>query len=79
MQMLQCGVNDPSSIQTSYNRDQDVGIVEYRKNCTKSMREKAQALEDMLNHRTVSVLFVACDRQQIMLCGAFTITVLTEE
>ncbi|XP_045594784.1 F-actin-monooxygenase Mical isoform X2 [Procambarus clarkii] len=51
MQMLQCGINDPSSIQQSYNRDEDWGITEYRKHCVKTMREKAQDLERKLNHR----------------------------
>ncbi|XP_071535359.1 uncharacterized protein Mical isoform X2 [Panulirus ornatus] len=51
MQMLQCGVIDQSSVQHSYNRDEDVGLTEYRKNCVKTMREKAQDLERKLNHR----------------------------
>lgn len=61
MQMLQCGIIDQSAIQPSYNRDEDVGITEYRKNCVKTMREKAQDLERKLNHRPVRVLNAACD------------------
>ncbi|XP_042224057.1 F-actin-monooxygenase Mical-like isoform X2 [Homarus americanus] len=51
MQMLQCGITDSSSIQQSYNRDEDYGITEYRKNCVRTMREKAEDLERKLNHR----------------------------
>ncbi|KAK8728739.1 hypothetical protein OTU49_009120 [Cherax quadricarinatus] len=51
MQMLQCGIADPSSVQRSYNRDEDWGITEYRKHCVKTMREKAEDLERKLNHR----------------------------
>nr|XP_053649636.1 F-actin-monooxygenase MICAL3-like [Cherax quadricarinatus] len=59
MQMLQCGIADPSSVQRSYNRDEDWGITEYRKHCVKTMREKAEDLERKLNHRPVRVENVA--------------------
>lgn len=54
MQMLQFGGHSLQQIvEPSYNRDQDEGITEYRKQASKTMREKAEELERKLNHRPV--------------------------
>ncbi|XP_068242855.1 F-actin-monooxygenase Mical isoform X2 [Palaemon carinicauda] len=46
MQMMQCGVNTP--LAPSFSQSEDTGLTEYRKNCVRSMREKAQDLERKL-------------------------------
>lgn len=53
MQMLQCGAHPQAPVQASYDKDEDEGLVEYRKNCPKTMKEKVLDLEMKLNYHFV--------------------------
>lgn len=50
MQMLQCGSHPQATVQPSYDKDGDEGLVEYRKNNIKTMKEKVFDFEMKLSH-----------------------------